>query len=107
MNVEYAFLCDYADPSNKLTAVGIGIDSIYVPLVEPLQNSRRLQRSLNVAPQKGLDLLGPHPGERVRSGSPPPLALLLRRQPASLPRPRRPHAHTRCCCRPLLTLAFH
>ena len=30
MNVEYAFLCDYADPGNKLTAVGIGIDSIYV-----------------------------------------------------------------------------
>ena len=38
MNVEYAFLCDYADPSNKLTAVGIGIDSIYVevlPAIHP------------------------------------------------------------------------
>ena len=36
MNVEYAFLCDYADSSNKLTAVGIGIDTIYartVPVV--------------------------------------------------------------------------
>ena len=30
MNVEYAFLCDYADTGNKLTAVGIGIDSVYV-----------------------------------------------------------------------------
>ena len=30
MNVEYAFLCDYADSGSKLTAVGIGIDSIYV-----------------------------------------------------------------------------
>ncbi len=29
MNVEYAFLCDYAEAGNKLTAVGIGIDSIY------------------------------------------------------------------------------
>ena len=29
MNVEYAFLCDYAEPGNKLTAVGIGIDSVY------------------------------------------------------------------------------
>ena len=38
MIVEYAFLCDYADPGNKLTAVGIGIDSIYtaaVPTVHP------------------------------------------------------------------------
>ena len=38
MNVEYAFLCDYADSSNKLTAVGIGIDSIYVgvlPVIHP------------------------------------------------------------------------
>ena len=33
MNVEYAFLCDYADPGAKLTAVGIGIDSIYAPSV--------------------------------------------------------------------------
>ena len=33
MNVEYAFLCDYADPGPKLTAVGIGIDSIYAPSV--------------------------------------------------------------------------
>ena len=31
MNVEYAFLCDYAASGNKLTAVGIGIDSINVP----------------------------------------------------------------------------
>ena len=38
MNVEYAFLCDYASPDNKLTAVGIGIDSIYaniLPAVHP------------------------------------------------------------------------
>ena len=33
MNVEYAFLCDYAEPGPKLTAVGIGIDSIYAPSV--------------------------------------------------------------------------
>ena len=37
MNVEYAFLCDYADPGPKLTAVGIGIDSIYAPGV-PVQH---------------------------------------------------------------------
>jgi len=38
MNVEYAFLCDYAEAGNKLTAVGIGVDSIYadaVPAVHP------------------------------------------------------------------------
>ena len=38
MNVEYAFLCDYASPSDKLTAVGIGIDSIYaevLPAIHP------------------------------------------------------------------------
>ena len=38
MNVEYAFLCDYANSSNKLTAVGIGIDSIYaeiLPAIHP------------------------------------------------------------------------
>ena len=38
MNVEYAFLCDYAHPDTKLTAVGIGIDSIYadaVPAIHP------------------------------------------------------------------------
>ena len=29
MDVNFAFLCDYADRSQKLTAVGIGIDTIY------------------------------------------------------------------------------
>ena len=29
MNVEFAFLCDYADPDAKFTAIGIGIDTIY------------------------------------------------------------------------------
>ena len=33
MNVEYAFLCDYAESGNKLTAVGIGIDSIHAEFV--------------------------------------------------------------------------
>ena len=33
MNVEYAFLCDYADAGDKLTAVGIGIDSIYADVL--------------------------------------------------------------------------
>ncbi len=36
MNVEYAFLCDYAESGNKLTAVGIGIDSIYAEVVPAL-----------------------------------------------------------------------
>lgn len=38
MDVEYAFLCDYAASGPKLTAVGIGIDSIYteaVPAAHP------------------------------------------------------------------------
>jgi hypothetical protein len=38
MNVEYAFLCDYAEAGSKLAALGIGIDSIYaesIPVVHP------------------------------------------------------------------------
>ena len=33
MNVEFAFLCDYADPAAKFTAIGIGIDTIYADAV--------------------------------------------------------------------------
>ena len=39
MDVDFAFLCDYADNSGKLSAFGIGIDTIYaatVPAVHPL-----------------------------------------------------------------------
>lgn len=39
MEVDYAFLCDYADNSGKLTAVGIGIDTIFsqtLPARHPL-----------------------------------------------------------------------
>ncbi len=39
MELEYAFLCDYADQGQKLTAVGIGIDAIHapeVPVVHPM-----------------------------------------------------------------------
>ena len=33
MNVEFAFLCDYAAPDAKFTAIGIGIDTIYTDSV--------------------------------------------------------------------------
>ncbi len=33
MEVDFAFLCDYADASGKLTAVGIGFDQIFAPQV--------------------------------------------------------------------------
>ena len=34
MNVEYAFLCDYAEPATaKFAAIGIGIDTIYAEAV--------------------------------------------------------------------------
>lgn len=33
MEVNYAFLCDYADTTGKVTAVGIGINTIYAPKV--------------------------------------------------------------------------
>ena len=40
MEINFAFLCDYADQSgNKLTAIGIGFDAIYarsVPATHPL-----------------------------------------------------------------------
>jgi hypothetical protein len=39
VNVDFAFLCDYADTGRKLAAFGIGIDTIYspnVPAVHPL-----------------------------------------------------------------------
>ncbi len=38
MEVAFAFVCDYADSSSKLTAVGIGFDTIYakeVPMTHP------------------------------------------------------------------------
>ena len=38
MDVAFAFVCDYAENSSKLTAVGIGFDTIYakeVPLSHP------------------------------------------------------------------------
>ena len=38
MNFEYAFLCDYADAGQKLTAVGIGLNTVYaqsVPALHP------------------------------------------------------------------------
>ncbi len=38
MDVAFAFVCDYAENSSKLTAVGIGFDTIYapdVPLTHP------------------------------------------------------------------------
>ncbi|MBI4298527.1 MAG: hypothetical protein HY666_02050 [Chloroflexi bacterium] len=33
MDVNFAFLCDYADNSAKLTAVGVGFDTLYAPKV--------------------------------------------------------------------------
>jgi hypothetical protein len=39
MNVSFAFLCDYADQTSKMSAIGIGIDTIYaakVPVVQPV-----------------------------------------------------------------------
>ncbi len=33
MEVSFAFLCDYADQTAKLTAIGIGFDTIYAPKV--------------------------------------------------------------------------
>ena len=38
MNIDFAFVCDYADPMGKLGALGIGFDTIYaseVPCVHP------------------------------------------------------------------------
>ncbi|MEA1958616.1 MAG: hypothetical protein U9N44_02945 [Chloroflexota bacterium] len=33
MRVDYAFICDYAEASGKLNALGIGFDTIYAPKV--------------------------------------------------------------------------
>ena len=41
MQVDFAFLCDYADVSGKVAAFGIGIDTIYapdVPCTHPLMH---------------------------------------------------------------------
>ena len=38
MDVDFAFICDYADSGNKISALGIGFDTIYtskVPCVHP------------------------------------------------------------------------
>ncbi len=77
MNVEYAFLCDYADAGAKLTAVGIGIDSIYadsVPVTHPqlfavlavkftLNETRRVKAmEMHVQDADGKDVIPPHAG---------------------------------------------
>lgn len=33
MDVDFAFICDYAEPGNKLSALGIGFDTIFAPQV--------------------------------------------------------------------------
>ena len=33
MRLDFAFLCDYADASGKVHALGIGVDNIYAPQV--------------------------------------------------------------------------
>ncbi|GMU56129.1 hypothetical protein DYH09_06810 [bacterium CPR1] len=33
MTLDFAFLCDYADATGKVNALGIGVDSIYAPQV--------------------------------------------------------------------------
>ena len=33
MNVDFAFICDYADVTNKINALGIGFDTIFAPKV--------------------------------------------------------------------------
>jgi len=38
MEVDFAFLCDYADAVGKLNALGIGIDTLYLPEVPGLHN---------------------------------------------------------------------
>ena len=38
MNFEYAFLCDYADAGQKLTAVGIGLNTVYAQSVPALHH---------------------------------------------------------------------
>ena len=42
MKVDFAFVCDYADPGNKLGALGIGFDTIYAPQVPCLHSSFHL-----------------------------------------------------------------
>ena len=33
MNVDFAFICDYAEATGKINALGIGFDTIYAPNV--------------------------------------------------------------------------
>ncbi len=33
MNIDFAFICDYADVTNKINALGIGFDIIFTPKV--------------------------------------------------------------------------
>ncbi|MGD0352670.1 MAG: hypothetical protein ABSB38_04155 [Dehalococcoidia bacterium] len=33
MNIDFAFICDYADVTNKINALGIGFDTIFAPKV--------------------------------------------------------------------------
>ena len=62
-----------------------------VSLFEPPQDRRRLQRSLNVAPQKGLDFLGPyllHPGRQTAQRFNQHSQLLMARRYVAVPKLR-------------------
>ena len=39
MEADFAFLCDYADPSGKLAAFGIGIDLVHAPVIPAVHRS--------------------------------------------------------------------
>ena len=52
MNIDFAFICDYANAAGKLSAVGIGFDTIFTPVVPYRHNHFSLVLQLRVNPEE-------------------------------------------------------
>ncbi|MDP2719538.1 MAG: hypothetical protein Q8P44_06900 [Dehalococcoidia bacterium] len=60
MNVDFAFICDYAEVTGKINAMGIGFDTIYAPQV-PYKHPHfflvvQLRTSVTEAGEKNLEV---------------------------------------------------
>ena len=60
MNIDFAFVCDYAEVTGKINALGIGFDTIYVPRIPAKHPSfflvMQLRASVVEAGEKNLEV---------------------------------------------------
>lgn len=88
MELEFAFICDYAEPGNKINALGIGFDTIFaqkVPCVHPhfhlvvqlrssVAEAGRKDVNIRLIDADGKDVIPPFTGT-MEVPQPPPGAL--------------------------------